>query len=74
MFSARKLFALLCLAAILLAVLEPCSSGLATALLAPVWVFFGALSVVLVERRTDDSGSYASPFVSAVPARAPPVQ
>lgn len=70
----RRLIALLCLLAIVLALLAPGPYGLAPALLAPFWLFIAILTVVSVQRATEDCDAYAFPFASTIPARAPPIQ
>jgi hypothetical protein len=74
MFRGRKPIALFCMAALLLALLTPASSGPLHAILAPFWLFFALLAVVAVRRGTEECDPRAFPFVPAVPARAPPLE
>lgn len=71
---ARKLIAVFCLAALLLAALLPGTSGLASAIPAPFWLFLAILVTVSIERRTEDADPDPFPFVSADASRAPPIQ
>jgi len=71
---ARKLIAVLCLAAWLLAVLIPGTHGLASAVPAPFWLFLAILVVVSIQRRTEDGTADPFLFVSTAASRAPPIQ
>jgi hypothetical protein len=73
-FHARKLSAILCLAALLFAVLTPGAHGLASAILVPFWLFMEILVILSIQRRTEDRDPYPFPFVSAFASRAPPIQ
>jgi hypothetical protein len=73
-FQARKLIAILCLAALLIAVAAPNAHGPAFALLAPFWLLIEILVLVSIERRTEDRTPAPFPFVAAVASRAPPLQ
>ncbi|MGO9096417.1 MAG: hypothetical protein ACLQGV_14500 [Bryobacteraceae bacterium] len=74
MVPGRKLIALFCMAALLLASLAPASSGPLHAIMAPFWLFFALLAVAAVRRATEECDPGAFPFVPAVPARAPPLK
>ena len=73
MVPGRKLIAVFCMAAILLALLTPASSGPLYAILAPFWLFFALPTIVAARRAPEESDPCAFPFVPAVPARAPPL-
>ena len=70
----RKAIALLCLAAILFAVLTTSSHSLVSAILAPFWLFVELLVVVSIRPKTEESAPYPFPFFCATPTRAPPIQ
>jgi hypothetical protein len=72
MAGGRKLIALLCLAALLLAALTPASDGLTPAWLTPFWLFLAILvsfSAGLGEPERDPRLSLSC---QVVPSRAPP--
>jgi hypothetical protein len=73
MVPGRKLIAVFCVAAILLALLTTASSGPLHAILTPIWLFFALLAAGAVGRATEECDPCAFPFVPAVPARAPPL-
>jgi hypothetical protein len=68
----RQLVALLCLAALLFAVLAPNSSGLAPAWLAPFWQFLAILACFSVAYREQDLDRLLFPSYTVAPSRAPP--
>jgi hypothetical protein len=70
--DARRWIALLCLAALVLTVLTPGSSGL-LAILAPFWLFFEILTAVPMRREGEPCHAHLSPFFSPLSSRAPPV-
>jgi len=72
MISLRKLFALACLVAILLAALTPDSAGLSWAILVPFLLFVGAAIVVWAEHQPEESGIPTDLSLSAITSRAPP--
>jgi hypothetical protein len=71
---ARKLIAILCLAALLLALLTAGAPGSASAILVPFWLFIEILIIVSIQRRTEDRDFSPFPFLSAFASRAPPTQ
>jgi hypothetical protein len=72
MISLRKLFALACVVAVLLAALTPDSAGLSWAILVPFLLFVGAAIVVWAERQPEESGISSHASLSAITSRAPP--
>ena len=70
----RRFFALICLAAILLAALAPVTLGILFAFLIPFWFFFAAVVSFPVAIVDEDSGS---PLFASLPIfspRPPPIR
>jgi hypothetical protein len=72
MFSPRRLIAFLCVVAVLLAAVSPVAPGLAWAILVPLLLFV-VVVVAPAVRDLDDLDPATSPFLSALPSRAPPL-
>ncbi len=72
MFSARRLIAFLCLAAVLLAAIAPTASGLFLAILVPLLLFVAAVVIVPIGREPEGGDGPAFLFLSVVTSRAPP--
>jgi hypothetical protein len=73
-FHPRRLIAILCVAALLVAVMTSGAHGSAPAIVVPLWLFIEILVFVSIHRRIKDRGFYAFLCISAVAARAPPVR
>jgi hypothetical protein len=72
MISLRKLFALACLVAVLLAALTPVSAALFWAILVPLLLFVGTAIMVWAEPRPEESGIPTHASFLAITSRAPP--
>jgi len=71
-FHPRRLIALLCLAALLFALVTPGAPALA--LFVPFLLFIELLVVVSRHLRNDDRDPGVFPWISLAPSRAPPLQ
>ena len=71
---ARRWAALLCIVAVVFAALTPAAPGLLCAILVPLWIFCGLLTIV--SARHIDNPRILPPlnFFLAVPGRAPPLR
>jgi hypothetical protein len=73
MFSPRKLFALVCIVAVLLAAMNPVASALHWAILVPVLLCLAVVELAVVVRKFDDFHPPAFPSLSVLVPRAPPI-
>lgn len=73
MISLRKLFAFVCLVAVLLAALTPVSAGLLWAILVPLLFVVGAVSIVWAERQPQEIGTPTLACLPIVASRPPPL-
>jgi len=72
-FPLRKWIAIVCLAALLLALLTPPAYATAFAILAPFWLLFAILLLIAIRSFTADPRPASFPFVAVYASRAPPV-
>jgi hypothetical protein len=70
---ARRLIALFCLAALLIAALIPVASGLPFGVLVPLWIFVAVIVTLSIRRPLDDSSPLRVSCVPLLPSRAPPI-
>lgn len=73
MFSARKLFAFICIVAVLAAAMNPLASGLPWAILVPVLLCLAVVELATAVRKFDDFDPPAFPSLSVLVPRAPPI-
>ena len=72
MISLRKFLASVCIAAVVLAALNPVSTGLFWAILVPLLLFFSTAIVVWADPKPEEGGVPTLDPFSAVASRAPP--
>ena len=72
--SIRRIFALLCLAVLLLVSLAPTGHGLPVAVLVPFWIVLAVLFPLSVRREDIVELAYAAPCFAVLPSRAPPAR
>ena len=70
----RKLFAILCLLAVLITALTPATSGLLFAFLIPLWFFFAAIVIVQVRIADDCFDLPLLPNLPIFSSRPPPAR
>jgi len=70
----RKLVLVLCVAALLLALLSPAASGFPPAILTPFWIFLWILTLVCLAPSVEEAQPKRSGFVTVRSSRAPPAQ
>lgn len=71
---ARRWAAALCIVVVLFAALTPAAPGLLCAILVPLWIFCGLLTIVSARPIDNPPKPLALIFFPAVPGRAPPVR